>query len=104
MEQVSLALEGAWKVLLVGLVLGAGLPALFAAGVRSLAWGVGGDAEVSHSASKPVGPNPAGRVVAALLFAIVAYAVISGILFVIASGQGKALDFSSVIPTFVDKK
>jgi len=99
MEQVSLALEGAWKVLLVGLVLGAGLPALFATGVRSLAWGVGGDAEVSHAR-----PNPAGRVVAALLFAIVAYAVISGILFVIASGQGKALDFSSVIPTFVDKK
>lgn len=99
MEQVSLALEGAWKVLLVGLVLGAGLPAIFATGVRSLAWGVGGDAEVSHAR-----PNPFGRIVATLLFAIVAYAVISGILFVIASGQGKALDFSSVIPTFVDKK
>ena len=99
MEQVSLALEGAWKVLLVGLILGAGLPAIFATGVRSLAWGVGGDAEVSHAR-----PNPAGRVVAALLFAVVAYAVISGILFVIASGQGKALDFSAVIPTFVDKK
>jgi hypothetical protein len=99
MEQVSLALEGAWKVLLVGLVLGAGLPAIFATGVRSLAWGVGGEAEVSHAR-----PNPLGRVVAALLFAVVAYAVISGILFVIASGQGKALDFSSVIPTFVDKK
>jgi hypothetical protein len=99
MEQVSLALEGAWKVLLVGLVLGAGLPAIFATGVRSLAWGVGGDAELSHAR-----PNPIGRVVAALLFTIVGYAVISGILFVIASGQGKALDFSSVIPTFVDKK
>lgn len=99
MEQVSLALEGAWKVLLVGLVLGAGLPAIFATGVRSLAWGVGGDAELSHAR-----PNPLGRVVAVLLFAVVAYAVISGILFVIASGQGKALDFSSVIPTFVDKK
>lgn len=99
MEQVSLALEGAWKVLAVGLILGAGLPAIFATGVRSLAWGVGGDAEVSHAR-----PNPLGRVVAAALFAIVAYAVISGILFVIASGQGKALDFSSVIPMFVDKK
>ena len=30
MDQVSLALEGAWKVLLVGLLLGAGLPAIFA--------------------------------------------------------------------------
>jgi hypothetical protein len=99
MEQVSLALEGAWKVLAVGLLLGAGLPAIFATGVRSLAWGVGGDAELSHAR-----PNPLGRVVAALLFAIVAYAVISGILFVIASGQGKALDLTGFIPTFVDKK
>ena len=99
MEQLTLALEGAWKVLLVGLLLGAGLPAIFAAGVRSLAWGVGGDAEVSHAR-----PNPLGRFVAALLFAIVAYAVISGILFVIASGQGKELDFSGFIPTFVEKK
>jgi hypothetical protein len=99
MEQLAFALEGAWKVLLVGLILGAGLPAVFAAGVRSLAWGVGGDAEVSHAS-----PNPTGRILAALLFAIVGYAVISGILFVIASGQGKALDFTSVVPTFVDKK
>jgi len=99
MDQVSLALEGAWKVLLVGLLLGAGLPAIFAMGVRSLAWGVGGDAEVSHAR-----PNPMGRVAAALLFAVVAYAVVSGILFVIASGQGKALDLTGIIPTFVDKK
>ncbi len=96
-SDLQFAGEAIWKVLLAGLVLGAGLPALFAFGIRSLAWGAGGDAEVSHAA-----PNPLGKVVAAILFLIVAYGIVSGILFVIASGQGKVLDFSTVIPTFAE--
>ena len=36
---VGFALEGAWKVLLASLILGAGLPTLFALGIRSLAYG-----------------------------------------------------------------
>ena len=46
MHNLGFALDGAWKVLLAGLVLGAGLPVLFALGIRSLAYGAGGDAEV----------------------------------------------------------
>lgn len=96
--------EAIWKVLLASLVLGAGLPAVFALGIRSLAWGTGGAAEVDHADDPRGGGNPAGRVVAVLLFLLVAYGVASGILFVIASGQGKALDFSTVVPTFTEAK
>jgi len=96
-HDLQFAGEAIWKVLLASLVLGAGLPAVFALGIRSLAWGTGGDAEVDHAPG-----NPAGRVVAAILFLIVAYGIVSGILFVIAAGQGKALDFSTVIPTFAE--
>ena len=52
MDNVRFALDAGWKVLLAGLMLGAGLPALFAAGIRFLAWGTGGAAEV--------GPAPHG--------------------------------------------
>ena len=37
MDMITLALDGAWKVLAAGLVLGAGLPALFALSVRGMA-------------------------------------------------------------------
>jgi hypothetical protein len=46
MHNVTLALQGAWKVLAASLILGAGLPIIFALGIRSLAWGSGGEAEV----------------------------------------------------------
>jgi hypothetical protein len=92
-EDVRFTFEAIWKVLLASLVLGAGLSAVFALGIRSLAWGAGGDAEVSHQAG-----NPAGRVVAGLLFLVVLYGVVAGLLFIIASGQGKELTFSHVIP------
>ena len=36
-DNLGFALEGAWQVLAIGLLLGAGLPALFAVGIRSLA-------------------------------------------------------------------
>ena len=45
MHNVGFALQGAWKVLAAGLILGAGLPLLFALGIRSLAYGAGGEAE-----------------------------------------------------------
>ena len=46
MNMVPLALEGAWKVLAAGLVLGAGLPILYAFAVRGLAMAAGGTAIV----------------------------------------------------------
>lgn len=99
MHNLSLALEGAWKVLLAGLVLGAGLPTIFAFGIRSLAWGTGGDAEVSHEQ-----PHPVGRILAYLCFALVLAAIVIGITFIVASGFGKTLSFEHLYPTVVDKK
>ncbi|WP_067501809.1 hypothetical protein [Actinoplanes sp. TFC3] len=102
MHNVGFALEGAWKVLLAGVILGAGLPALFALGIRSLAWGAGGDAEV-HGAGAGPAANPAGKVLAWVLFAVVLLGVVLGITFIVASGFGKALSFEHVFPTIVDK-
>lgn len=98
MNNLSLALQGGWKVLLAGLVLGAGLPAVFAVGIRSLAWGTGGSAEVS-----PGRPHPVGRALACVCFGVVLAGVAVGIAIVVASGFGKAVSFEHVYPSFVAK-
>lgn len=98
MHNVSLALGGAWKVLLYGLLLGAGLPAVFALGMKSLSWGT------SHgSITTATAPHPVGRVVAILCFALVIAVALTGVAFIIASGMGKTISFQHVFPTFVDK-
>jgi hypothetical protein len=99
MNNLNFALQGGWKVLVAGLILGAGLPAVFAVGIRSLAWGTGGSAEVSLAK-----PHPAGRVVAAVCFGIVLIGIAVGISIVVASGFGKAVSFEHIYPTFVPKK
>lgn len=99
MNNLELALEAAWKVLLAGLILGAGLPMVFALGIRSLAWGAGGTAELDRSS----GPHPAGRLIAVLCFAIVLAGVALGITIVVASGFGKVVSFDHVFPTLMDK-
>ena len=92
MHNVGFALDGAWRVLLAGLLLGAGLPVLFALGIRSLAWSAGG------------GPaRPLGRAAGYGLFAIVVLGVLLGITFIVASGAGKALSFEHIYPTIVAK-
>ena len=48
-------LESIFKVLVVGLILGAGLPALFATGMLAYSFGAGGE-EADHIVHKP---NPA---------------------------------------------
>lgn len=99
MSNLGFALQGGWKVLTAGLILGAGLPAVFATGIRSLAWGSGGDAELSAAR-----PHPVGRVLAALCFVLVLVGVALGISIIVASGFGKAVSFEHVYPTFVAKK
>ena len=103
MHNLGFALEGAWKVLLASVILGAGLPALFALGIRSLAYGAGGDAEVHESGVSGPTAHPIGTVVGYLLFAIVVLGVALGITFIVASGFGKALSFEHIFPTIVDK-
>ncbi len=97
MSQLVLALQGSWKVLLVSLALGAGLPLVFAVGIRSMAYGQGGTAEVDVSAR----PHPVGRALGVLCFLVVLVGVALGITIVVASGFGKAVSFAHVYPTFV---
>jgi hypothetical protein len=103
MHNLGFALEGAWQVLVAGLILGAGLPTLFALGIRSLAYGAGGDAEVHETGVTGPTPHPIGTVLGWVLFAIVLLVVLLGITFIVASGFGKALSFEHIIPTIVDK-
>ena len=103
MQSLGLALDGAWRVLAIGLLLGAGLPAIFAFGVRSMAYGQGGDAEV-HTAGTGPAPHPLGRVIAVVCFAVVLVVVALGITFIVATGFGKSLSFEHVFPTLVTKK
>lgn len=98
MNTLNLALQGAWKVLLASLVLGAGLPMIFGLGVRSLALGAGGDAEVGHRR-----PQPIGKVLAALCFLVVVAAVAVGITIVVAAGFGEAVSFQHIYPVLVKK-
>lgn len=95
----SLFLHDAWKVLLYSLVLGAGLPVLYAVGVRALALGttVGPDG-VSAGRRRPL-----GSALAALCFLVVLAGVAVGLTYVVASGQGKMLSFEHVYPTLVPK-
>jgi hypothetical protein len=102
MHNLGFVLDGGWRVLLAGLILGAGLPTVFALGIRAMAFGAGGDAEV-HTARAVPGPHPVGRGIGYLLFLIVLTGVALGITFIVASGFGKALSFAHIYPTLVDK-
>ncbi|MXG91884.1 hypothetical protein [Nocardioides flavescens] len=81
-DNLGFALEGAWQVLAAGLLLGAGLPAVFALGIRSLAWGTGGAAEVAADAR----PHPAGRALAGLCFLVVVVGIGAGLYVILAAG------------------
>lgn len=65
-------LNSLWQVVAIGLLFGAGLPALFALGLRSLATGSGPDGSDA--------PTLVGKIGATVCFAIIVVAVASGIL------------------------
>lgn len=77
MSQVLAALDAIWRVLLIGVLLGAGLPALFSLGVRQLAVAAG---PTRHAA--------AHRTLAWTAFIIVGLAVVLGIAGIVAHGLG----------------
>ncbi len=82
MSQAMAALDAVWKVLAIGLLLGAGLPALFSLGVRQLA-------VAAEPGSHPV----LHRTLAWTAFGIVAAAVTLGIAGIVAHGFGVKLFF-----------
>ncbi len=95
---LALAADGAWKVLVASLVLGAGLPILFALGVRARAYAAGGSADGTHAER-----HPAANVLALACLLVVLLGVAVGITIVVASGFGKAVSFAHVYPTIVSK-
>ena len=68
-------LESIFKVLLVGLVLGAGLPALFATGMLAYSFGAGGE-EADHLIHKR---NPPLKYIGILLFLFVAAVIVTAV-------------------------
>ncbi|HOA27932.1 MAG TPA: hypothetical protein PKY27_13775 [Arachnia sp.] len=95
MNNLWLALEGAWHVLLAGIILGAGLPAIFALGLRSLSYGTGKDADDPlHQ------PHLIGKIGAVVCFSLVIGAIGLGIAVIVAHGFGVKLSFERFIPGF----
>jgi hypothetical protein len=75
-----------WEIVVVGLLAGAGLPALFAVGIRALGRpGRGHLRPVDRD--ELVGGNPVAIAFAGLCFAIVLAAVGYGIFIIVASGH-----------------
>ena len=68
-------LESILNVLVVGLVVGAGLPALFATGMLAYSFGAGGE-EADHLIHKP---NPVLKYLGILLFVFVALVIVTAV-------------------------
>jgi hypothetical protein len=96
-NQVFAALDAAWKVLVVGLVLGSGLPALFSVGIRQLA-----AAHVPDSAGAGL-PSAVHRALAYLAFAVVLLAVFLGLSYIVAHGFGYTITFDGIWPVVKEK-
>jgi len=71
-------LESIFKVLVVGLILGAGLPAVFAAGLVAFSKGAGGQ----NSDGTVSAGNPALKALGLVMFAFVALVIIAGVLWI----------------------
>ena len=68
-------LESIFKVLVIGLVLGAGLPAIFATGMLAYSYGAGGE-EADHLIHKP---NPALKFLGIVLFLFVGFVIVTAV-------------------------
>lgn len=71
-------LEASLKVLIIGLILGAGLPATFAIGVKAYTAGAGG----VNGDGTAQSPNPLLKAIGAALFLLVAVVVMVAILWI----------------------
>jgi hypothetical protein len=100
----QLFIDAAWKVAVYGLIFGAGLPALFAVGVRSTVLAnhahEGSASSIGVTSSAPPTVN---RVVGIVCFVVVVAAVAIGIALIIAAGLGKEVSFQNIYPTFQPK-
>jgi hypothetical protein len=70
-------LDALWKIIVFGLVLGAGLPALFAVGLRALS--IGQTQSAAEAGTTAQGGSLTGRVLAIICFAVILAAIGWGI-------------------------
>lgn len=102
MRSIELALQGASKVLVAGLIFGAGLPVIYALAMRALT--IGSTNTVDADGAIHLHPTPLGKLLSGVLLAIIVGAVVLGITMIAASGFGKVVSFDSgILPTLVDK-
>lgn len=88
MDILIKSLSSLWQVVAVGLLLGAGLPALFALGMRSLSSGRVLVTAGGTSGTEPVTkPSPLALTGAAICFGLVTLAVLLGIVVIIFGKQ-----------------
>ena len=67
--------ESIFKVLVIGLILGAGLPAVFAVGMLAYSAGAGGE----HPDGTTSAPNPTMKYLGILLFLFVGWVVVTAV-------------------------
>ena len=96
MNLFGLLVQGAWHVLLAGLILGAGIPAVYALGIRALAWGAPGEDTIAEHR-----PTLLAKSLAVLCFGIVVAAIGLGIGIIVA--HGFHLQFTFGWPLFVPR-
>lgn len=75
-------LHALWKIVVVGLICGAGLPAVFAVGLKALSFGSGDDGATAGGSATAT-RHPVGVVLAAVCFAVVLAAIAWGIYLVV---------------------
>jgi hypothetical protein len=78
-------LHALWKIVVIGLVAGAGLPAVFAVGLRSLSSGPRGATISRVENDRVFGGSMAGLAIATICFAVVLAAIGWGIYSIVSS-------------------
>ncbi|MFZ2502047.1 MAG: hypothetical protein WAW88_05210 [Nocardioides sp.] len=99
-ETLNLVLTAAWNVLWVGVVLGAGLPTMFALGVRSMAGTSATDEAGNVTTTRG---SSFGKALAAVCFLVCLYGVVTGLMVIVGAGQGKIVTFENLLPILVPK-
>ena len=88
MDIVLKTVNALWQVIAVGLLLGAGLPALFSLGMRSLERGrVPAPAGVTTASADGTVASTSGKIGAGICFAVTVLAVLFGIVVIIFGKQ-----------------
>ncbi len=103
---IQLFWDSAWKVAIWSVVLGAGLPALFAIGVRTTVLASAGGAGVTgggESVPRSSAHRGLYRVVGIICFVVIIAAVLIGLTIIAATGFGKEVSFQHGIPTIQSK-